>query len=327
VPIGIVCLANDAFVEFDEWSAKRLRTPAEAAFWLQALLLPGWPAQLARVLQFQAQLTDAIHQLPSGAKRDLWRMGFADEDNLVLPGVGFLPLERSGDQATKLRDYFNGVRVNITQVSEAAMRASFASALSSDPIRVTKDGPPLDVYYTNRPYPGYVMFTWARTGGEEKSTGSIPPHLRAEIQLELTSKTASGAIHKARQGEPCGARLSTGATADQLYMNELTIRQVVPNPKVRVQIQAYASDPSVASGWIDENVPCSLRGNKPFHGVAMRVLGDESGFYQPRYVVRCPSTAGEKEGDWTDGDAAAEGHERLPISRVTCRCLPRRQGS
>jgi hypothetical protein len=163
VPIGVVYLDGGSFAGFDEWTAKRLREPAEMSYWLRALVNASRPAQLARVLQFQAQLTEALAGATGGgggkgALPSLWKLGFADSAQLVLPGVGFLPLPNVGKtiggkvQATdaQLRAaldlYFQGVPYELVQATPGDIEAVFVGALESQELRLGKGSANLVMY-------------------------------------------------------------------------------------------------------------------------------------------------------------------------------------
>jgi hypothetical protein len=158
VPIGVVYLSGGDFVAYDEWTAKRLRTPAEMAYWLGGLLQPSKPAQLARVVQFQSQLTEAL--AAAGAAKSgttLWDLGFATGDKspiLELPGVGFLPIALvSGTAASSathiapaeladgVNGLFDGVPYRLMPATPGEMNAIFGDALDSGPLKLTRKAP------------------------------------------------------------------------------------------------------------------------------------------------------------------------------------------
>lgn len=152
VPIGMVYLQNGNFVTFDPWTSKRLRSPGELTYWLRSLLYPPQVSQLARVLQFQSQLTDALSGGVGGSTTNLWTLGFADGAELVLPGVGFLPVQATdgGDYISAmsaatltpiLEAYFDGVPYQIMEASEGEMNALFVGALESGELRLTRTAP------------------------------------------------------------------------------------------------------------------------------------------------------------------------------------------
>jgi hypothetical protein len=151
VPIGVVYLDAGSFAGFDEWTAKRLREPAEMSYWLRALVHASRPARLARMLQFQAQLTEALAAWATGggtSSPSLWQLGFADAAELVLPGVGFLPLPKVGqtiggklqvidaDLRASLDRYFQGVPYELVQASPGDIEAVFVGALESQELRL-----------------------------------------------------------------------------------------------------------------------------------------------------------------------------------------------
>jgi hypothetical protein len=164
VPIGVVYLDGGSFAGFDEWTAKRLREPAEMSYWLRALVNASRPAQLARVLQFQAQLTEALAGWATSggggkpALPSLWKLGFADAAELVLPGVGFLPLPNVGkniggkvhvidaELRASLDLYFQGVPYELVQASPGDIEAVFVGALESEELRLGKGGASLVMY-------------------------------------------------------------------------------------------------------------------------------------------------------------------------------------
>ncbi|HZJ66352.1 MAG TPA: hypothetical protein VFD36_22755 [Kofleriaceae bacterium] len=155
VPIGVVYLHSGHFVTFDPWTSKRLRLPGELTYWLRALLYPAQVSQLARVLQFESQLTDALSAGVVSGTTNLWKLGFADAAELVLPGVGFLPIAAtvvSGGKtnaavtaatlAPLLDAYFDGVPYKIMEASEGEMNALFVGALESGELRLRRTAPP-----------------------------------------------------------------------------------------------------------------------------------------------------------------------------------------
>lgn len=185
VPIGVVYLDGGSFAGFDEWTAKRLREPAEMSYWLRALVNASRPAQLARVLQFQAQLTEALARWATGGGGGkgtlppLWKLGFADAAELVLPGVGFLPLPNAGKQSggkVKATDadlrasldlYFQGVPYELVQASPGDIEAVFVGALESQELRLGKGSA------------NFVMYTeaWAKLQSlDDKIAAAISAH-------------------------------------------------------------------------------------------------------------------------------------------------------
>jgi hypothetical protein len=146
VPIGVVYLQNGNFVTFDPWAAKRLRSAGELTYWLRTLLYPPQVSQLARVLQFESQLTDALSGGVAGGTTNLWKLGFAAGAQLVLPGVGFLPIApdvagnvmTTAKLAPALDAYFDGVPYQIMEASEGEMNALFVGALESGELRLTR---------------------------------------------------------------------------------------------------------------------------------------------------------------------------------------------
>jgi hypothetical protein len=152
VPIGVVYLQNGNFVTFDPWTSKRLRSQGELTYWLRALLYPPQVSQLARVLQFESQLTDALSGGVAGGTTNLWQLGFADAAELVLPGVGFLPISIPIDGEVTpvvtaalltpyLDAYFDGVPYKIIEATEGEMNAVFVGALESVELRLTRTAP------------------------------------------------------------------------------------------------------------------------------------------------------------------------------------------
>jgi hypothetical protein len=180
VPIGVVYLQNGNFVTFDPWTAKRLRSPGELTFWLRALLYPAQVSQLARVVQFESQLTDALAAGVAGGSRNLWNLGFADGAELVLPGVGFLPIDveagGAGDvtaaQLTPaLNTFFDGVPYRSIQATPGEMNAIFVGALESVELRLTR---------TTTPAPAPTaecdeLVTGIRTAVDAALAGTVPP--------------------------------------------------------------------------------------------------------------------------------------------------------
>jgi hypothetical protein len=152
VPIGIVYLQNGNFVSFDEWAAKRLREPGEAAYWLRSLTHPPRNSQLARVLQFEAQVTESLAYARPNRSLSLWKNGFADGETLVLPGVGFLPVDSKGRKGavteaflTKyMNAYFEGVPFKLMPTNPGELNAVFVGALESPELRLTRPSAPLD---------------------------------------------------------------------------------------------------------------------------------------------------------------------------------------
>ena len=149
VPIGMVYLYNGSFMTFDPWTAKRLRSPGELTYWLRTLRYPPQVSRLARVLQFQSQLTDALSGGVAGGAKSLWKLGFSEGAELVLPGVGFLsvPPLRTKDGAstmtadalaTTLDAYFDGVPYQIVEASEGEMNALFVGVLESGALRLKR---------------------------------------------------------------------------------------------------------------------------------------------------------------------------------------------
>lgn len=150
VPIGVVYLDGGSFVGFDEWTAKRLREPAETSYWLRSLVHASRPARLARVLQFQAQLTEALAASNKAQLSSLWQLGFAEGAQLVLPGVGFLPVEarerrlygNTGIGEKELRGaldvYFAGVPYRLQAATSGAIEAAFVGALESGELRLRR---------------------------------------------------------------------------------------------------------------------------------------------------------------------------------------------
>jgi hypothetical protein len=177
VPLAMIYLSDKGgYVAHDVWTARRLREPAELGWWLQLLTFPSRTAQLARVLQFQTQLSDglatATTQYPG-----LGTLGFSFGGNpktIEVPGVGFLPFGTAGtppDHAklqTAMASFFPTAasRILFRHVGAGVMNHVFSGALASVPLQVGL--PPandsqadVSIWYQNDArYPGYVMFTW-----------------------------------------------------------------------------------------------------------------------------------------------------------------------
>lgn len=151
VPLGVVYLSGGNFITVDAWTAKRLRTPAELAYWLGSMLQPSKPRQVARVLQFQSQLGEALAAAASkNDPMDLWHLGFAAGPNgqaLELPGVGFLPVTLDSQGSGNVPEeelkslvggYFAGVPFRLMAATPGQMNAIFGDALDSGPLALTR---------------------------------------------------------------------------------------------------------------------------------------------------------------------------------------------
>jgi hypothetical protein len=151
VPIGVVYLQNGSYMAFDEWTSKRTREPAETSYWLRALTHPSRTSQLARVLQFEAQLTESLGYARSPAiGKSLWKHGFAEGETLVLPGVGFLPISVKKDAGVRVgaadlqgqvAAFFDGVPFELVATDAGELNALFVGALESPELRLTRPAP------------------------------------------------------------------------------------------------------------------------------------------------------------------------------------------
>lgn len=186
VPLAALYIRGKSLIAVDVWAARRLRTAVESSRWLASLLELPEPMQTARILQFQNHLVQALAAKEPGLP-SLWRLGFTNSangvDRLVLPGCGFLPIDKAQPLAVQLEKYLTDssggvVPHEIRKATQGEMNSVFASALASGDLWLksaasTQWKSPstprqLTIWYSDPDressvpgaYDGFVMFTW-----------------------------------------------------------------------------------------------------------------------------------------------------------------------
>jgi hypothetical protein len=260
VPIGMAYFSGDTLIAYDEWTPKRLREPAEMGYWMSTLLGASRAARMARVLQFQAMLCDAL-QKPLGMVPSLWALGFADGATLRLPGVGFLPVEapEAPTEASlqgRLDTYFAGVPYQLLPATEGEMSSLYAAALDAGELQLTKDTggdgwhkPQLIVWYVRQNYQGFVMFTWqacCATAGKDYTDAQI-----AVVEQQLAQEAATrAAADQQEKGDRIKGDQDTLKAAKE-YADYLLKMDNWLQPWVTIQ-------PGQLKDWVDE-----IRAYKP----------------------------------------------------------------